>query len=447
MSRFAAFIALPLLSYLLAYVGTSALAQYDCGAPILDAEFTTDGSAIWLYHSDGLIERWNVATGTVQHRATIGSPGWIPDIAVSPDEQLAAIPNGEMIELWDLSGGFLQNVIYLDDYAHQVVFVSQDRLLVNHTLLFEPRPPYPSIPNEVPPHLWNGITLSQDGRVFFHARYNGSPIERWDGRELVRIFDTDYERVLALTLSPDGTRLGAVQTGVIRIWNVATGVVYAEFEIEVRDHTLDFFVTQDQRLVAVTQYPFTITVWDIETEDLVRSWKVDRAGQPTALSPDGSTLFLNSSPAVLWDLNTGLQTWVLCRPLLNPRWFASVIALAGGIVMWVVLSRRKLKEEALLSHRRWMINSAQLCCVVTLGLAVHLIATSGFFERLFSVQVLMIASLIWGFSAVGLALRTHLRVWRLLTDKGSGCLFPVFAALFIFWMMFFGCIFTTPPVP
>ena len=139
----------------------------------------------------------------------------------------------------------------------------------------------------------NGIAVSpdsqtialaeEDGRIFLHLitdLTNEVQIGGHDGDVAHMIFSGNSERLVTVGRDDDQTR----------VWDVATGELL--HVLPAVGNPTDMSVDDSGQWVAISEDSGLITLWDLETADIVQEWTFDRSVRTVSLSPDGTKLAL-----------------------------------------------------------------------------------------------------------------------------------------------------------
>lgn len=160
------------------------------------------------------------------------------------------------------------------------------------------------------------------------------------------------------TFSGNGQRI-AIAGGSVQVWDVATGESKAEFDTN-QHATLTLRFSPDGRRLSVFSRRGEFWCWDVETRELVRSWKSHPLTVTSAqFSVDGSQLAAAEGQSIyVWNTDNGLLQTQLnwqSRPISalaftpDQRYLATGVA-DGAIEIWNTLdwSRCMTFDE----HRR-----------------------------------------------------------------------------------------------
>jgi WD40 repeat protein len=206
------------------------------------------------------------------------------------------------------------------------------------------------------------LAFSPDDKTLACGCMNGT-VCLWDVTtgKVIRNFKASDNSALSVTFSADGNRLltgeGSGNTGLIHIWDLATGQKLLEISTGGPVHCAIFFnhekniascdinglvqtwdaatgksvmtmvghtdttyglaVTPDDKRIISTSLDHTIRVWDVATGN--QSLMIHVGGQiyGTALSPDGSKIYTSqrNRSLLVWDINTGKQLHSFKDPL------------------------------------------------------------------------------------------------------------------------------------
>jgi WD40 repeat protein len=204
------------------------------------------------------------------------------------------------------------------------------------------------------------VTSSLDGRCFAVATGRAIKLVDTDaGRELahVRNIDTN-DTILRLAISPKASNVVAAtsQSGVLRLWNLATGQNEIIAEHFTGAEAMAF--SPDGELLATTVPATTadrdFTVWKISSRRQL--WSTNTAVPPRALafSPDGASLVSGGGSgngnAKVWDARTGKELSPF--PAAHKGWMWQIVFSPDGktlatsaaddkVILWDFATRRQ----------------------------------------------------------------------------------------------------------
>ena len=114
--------------------------------------------------------------------------------------------------------------------------------------------------------------------------------------------------IKSITLqAKDGIAISSHSDGVVRIWDISTGLCKTSFQIPAEDfHLMDTRLI-DSRLISIWYIDQKIYIWDTEKGELLRTVNIPRGGvKDLRISGDGSTVFcLYSNSIQAWSIWTG----------------------------------------------------------------------------------------------------------------------------------------------
>jgi WD40 repeat protein len=245
--------------------------------------FAEDGRSLFTAGWDGLIARWEAATGRGLHQIG-GRDNWagkpcVSVVALSKDGSTVATcdpSNEEVVRLWDFATG------------------KELRQL------------------SAPKHDLTCLAFTPDGKVLATAGSTG-PIRLWEvttGKELRQIKDRALA-ARAVAFSPDASRLAtAGADGVVQLWETATGKPWLRGEAH-EGPVSALAYTRDGRFLATGGgADGMLRLWDARTGGSVRALGGhDAAVQCLDVSPDGRTVVSGSPDGTIrfWDLENGRE--------------------------------------------------------------------------------------------------------------------------------------------
>lgn len=262
--------------------------------PVLQLTLDTSLERAMSFDGDSLAIIWDLSTANVLRNITLKGQFYFR-LAVSPDGSLIATsgPKGS-IEILDFQTGKL--LITLtgghEGAISKLVFSSDNKVLASaasgiyHSLeptgvswKFDPETPDPSI------CLWDTST--------------GGLLQRIDG---------PLGDKICLDFSMDGMIIAAATyaDSTLHLWNAKTGESYKSLDLDGR-LVNDMTFSPNGKMVAITDIGQKVSLWDIDTEELVRT--LEHAGVLIAarFSPDGRILAtMSQDPTIqLWNPATG----------------------------------------------------------------------------------------------------------------------------------------------
>lgn len=139
----------------------------------------------------------------------------------------------------------------------------------------------------------NGIVVSPDNQMIALSE-DGGRITLYPMDDLAQSFEIGGHDgdVGIMQFSGDGQRLISVgrEDEQTRVWDVVTGELL--HVLPPVGNPTDMSVDETGQWVAVSEDSGLVTLWDLETADIVEEWTFDRSVRTVSLSPDGSKLAL-----------------------------------------------------------------------------------------------------------------------------------------------------------
>lgn len=322
--------------------------------PVKTLEFSPDGETLasGLGDNDSGITLWNVKNGK-KHKTFSGHPitrnKIFSDNSIIERDFLATSPDGKIvacldstIKLWDTtSGGFLRSIERCGVY--KIVFSQNSKFLigVQYNIGFNDQRPQNIITWEVATgrkiHEINYsrqkdrhfVYVSQYGdlaAIFNHESLLLKVLQVNTGKTLCAI-KSGKQHVLQIIFSHD-LRLMAIRHSIseFTIWEITTGNLIRTIHTDNIEGDTDLpypdpvLFSPNGKLLAITSIR-NITLWQVSSGEKIHT--IDRYhqgwGRCMAFSPSGKTLAFsitktindNKAPLILWDVETGNETYIL----------------------------------------------------------------------------------------------------------------------------------------
>jgi len=274
-------------------------------SPVYCVAVAPDGKSLASGSRDGVVICWDIREArpkwTVQAHADNGN-GYtqVLSVAFSPDSTMLA------------SGGWDQTVKLWDALTGE-----PKRMLPHENLVYS-------------------VAFSPDGKTLASGEHQDGIIRLWEVRtgQLNAVLSGGPGSVWSVAFSHDGKTLASgayrVSTlGVVQLWDLTSGKVKLEIHAQ---PTGKVAFSPDAKLLASTGRPTGergqseafVRLWDAQTGELRRTWKVGGEGRnvagSVAFSPDGRLVASGSgvgeranqqrpSALYLWDVGTGRSLW------------------------------------------------------------------------------------------------------------------------------------------
>jgi len=160
------------------------------------------------------------------------------------------------------------------------------------------------------------VVVADDGKSLLTVAENGSrsSVARWDAGQgrLVREVLPPRERV-AVALAPDATLIATADSNAIQLWDGVRGETAATWTIDTDDDLNALLFSSDGRLLIAKTHGGVLTIWEVATQQLVRTITITDGSEVVWLSPDNRTLAITQDideerGVDLWDVATAQQS-------------------------------------------------------------------------------------------------------------------------------------------
>jgi WD40 repeat protein len=197
--------------------------------------------------------------------------------------------------------------------------------------------------------------LSPDGRTLATSRFQSGIVTLWDaagGRERMTL-PAHVQQVVATAFSPDSRTLATGDNEQIKLWDVETGRVIAEFEGSAQLLSLAFAKGGASLLAfsGPTRGERTVTEWNVAT----RERRVDAhkyPGEAWLFSPSGRLLATSSvkgASVTLWDLADGsaravfpgFPARVTCLAISPDESLLAIADVSGRVEFWSIADAQR----------------------------------------------------------------------------------------------------------
>jgi WD40 repeat protein len=237
-------------------------------APVLSVAFSPDGKSILSGGRDGTMRWWDVSTGELLQ--TFEESDRSIDFAIfSPDSRYVISRDGYMMNQWDVLTG------------------EKIRTYEGH------------------PISSKSVAFSPNGHYMLSAAEQNS-MKLWNLRtgELLKTFDGDDSLFMSVAYSQDGKL--ALSKGIsnrIKLWDIATGEPVRTFQADQRVRQIAF--SSNEKMISGGSYG--LEVFDIQTGNVLHTWKSEEGSSLVSISPDGRYAVLGGrrKDTKIWDESTG----------------------------------------------------------------------------------------------------------------------------------------------
>jgi len=247
------------------------------------ATFSPDGTQFALYDpSSGTVAVRNSGSGAIAAEFTVANSMNMGCCCFSPDNTLIAVAPDIVVEIWNITSSdpqLIKTFVGHTDTIWSAVFSSPSSLITS------------SGDNSV--KFWE-ITVPSTDQVAAHSKTTSlAPAP-----------------ARSITLQEeDGIAILIHQDGVVKVWNISTGICKASFQTPTKDVNMFDARLIDNRLIFVWLADGKIHVYDAEKEELLYTWGgVMPFYRVIRISGDGSNvLCLSSSHIEAWSIKMGEQ--------------------------------------------------------------------------------------------------------------------------------------------
>jgi WD40 repeat protein len=211
-----------------------------------------------------------------QELATLrGHPGRLACVAFAPDGKTVATGGHQAIKVWEVATGkeraSFETFDTKQDWAFALEFISDGETLA---------------------------AACGDSRVKRYDLASGKEVESLGGKN-------GYSHTVAC--APGGKVLAGEVSGVVNLWDAATGKETTSWKIGSYAHGLAF--APDGKTLATADYGGNAILWEADSGKEVRRFKVKKgAAYTVTFAPDGKTVVTTSDgPTQVWNVATGKE--------------------------------------------------------------------------------------------------------------------------------------------
>ncbi len=295
----------------------------DCGSPVPALAVSPGGPYLGWATIGGDVWMSELSSSR-SFRLGRGSMGSARSVSIAPDGRVLAVAgSGASVRLWDMDEGRMLDKLEIDrDVAKTVAFAPTGRLLAvgewsnrgfGAVSLWDWRDRRRCRVLDGHPGGINALAFSRDAALLASCDSAGF-VKVWDvadGRERARWpASRGGTAVVALALSPDGTRLAtaALFDSVVRLWDATSGRPCGS--VAGRESSVNGLTfSPDGKLLAVARQDGTVEIRDASgARELGSIGPRSSALQAVIFAPDGRTLATGGADGCLrlWDMAEAL---------------------------------------------------------------------------------------------------------------------------------------------
>ena len=208
------------------------------------------------------------------------------------------------------------------------------------------------------------VAFTPDGKYVLtgsgRLTMSGGPAEdntmkMWDvetGR-LVQIFEGHSDTILAIAISPDGSRaLTGGFDGTIKLWDLGTGTEIRSIDAHPSGVFAVGFSPDGQQAISGPMGFKSVLLWDLESGEKIHQFPFNPERNCTGVTfhPDGRTAYVDYSGLIVYDLENGqiIREYSMdcCTGMvIHPDW-KSVFGIEGGshITHWDLITDEVIRQ-------------------------------------------------------------------------------------------------------
>ena len=299
-------------------------------SPVHAVAVSPNGQVLATGGSDATIVIWDVETG-IEQRCLEGHEDSVYCLAFSPDGQrLFSGSKDETAQLWDAHTGQERQTFHLGGEVRSVEFSADGRLLLTAT-------------RSAGAVVWNaksgarrqvfrpGFALGaarftpEADRVVLYGESSSVLLQTVATGEREREFYGHLGGVTAAAVSPDGMWLATADSDLLRVWELETAELVAEWKGH-EDWVTDLSFSANSKQLASVSKDGTYKLW--RASRWGKGWELhepESFAYAIRFSPDGRRVVagLSDGTAQIWDARTGKPLHRL-KGLARPVWSVAV---------------------------------------------------------------------------------------------------------------------------